>query len=49
MLDNKEYDLLLEYCQIYKAQSQNLNVSHLVLQVSLPNPLKPGVGPRMKM
>ena len=28
---------------------QNLTVSRLVLQVSLPNPLKPGVKSRMKM
>ena len=27
----------------------NLNVSHLILQLSLPNPLKPGVKSRMKM
>ena len=34
------------YCQIYdtsRNKSQNLNVSCLVLQVSLPNPLKPYV------
>ena len=30
-------------------KSQNLNDSHLVLQSSLPNPLKPGVKLRMKM
>ena len=30
-------------------KSQNLNVSHLVLQLSLPNPLKAGVKSRMKM
>ena len=30
-------------------KSKNLNVSHLVLQLSLPNPLKPGVKSRMKM
>ena len=28
---------------------QNLNVSRLVLQLSLPNPMKPGVKSRMKM
>ena len=28
---------------------QNLNVSRLVLELSLPNPLKPGVRSRMKM
>ena len=30
-------------------KSQNLNVSHLVLQLSLGNVLKPGVKSRMKM
>ena len=30
-------------------KSQNLNVSHLVLQLPLPNPLQPGVRLRMKM
>ena len=40
------------YCQtsgIRYTKSQNLNVSHLILQLSLPNPLKPGVKSRMKM
>ena len=30
-------------------KSEHLNVSHLVLQLSFPNPLKPGVKSRMKM
>ena len=34
---------------ISHTKSQNLNVSHLVLQLSLPNPLKPSVKWRMKM
>ena len=34
---------------ISHTKSQNLNVSRLVLQLSLPNPLKPGVKSRMKM
>ena len=34
---------------IRHTKSQNLNVSHLILQLSLPNPLKPGVKSRMKM
>ena len=41
-----------EYCKISKimhTKSQNLNVSRLVLQLSLPSPLKPGVKSRMKM
>ena len=32
-----------------RTKSKNLNDSHLVLKSSLPNPLKPGVKPRMKM
>ena len=34
---------------IRRIKSQNLNVSRLVLQLPLPNPLKPGVKSRMKM
>ena len=34
---------------IRHTKSQNLNVSHHVLQLPLPNPLKPGVKSRMKM
>ena len=34
---------------IRDTQTQNLNVSCLVLQLYLPNPLKPGVKPRMRM
>ena len=45
-------DQLNEYCQtssITHTKSQNSNVSHLDLQLSLANPLKPGVKSRMKM
>ena len=34
---------------IRRTKSLNLNVSRLVLQLSLPNPMKPGVKSRMKM
>ena len=34
---------------ISRTKYQNLNVSHIVLQLSLPNPLKPNVQLRMKM
>ena len=34
---------------IRRTKSQNLNASRLILQLSLPNPLKPGVKLRMKM
>ena len=41
-----------DYRQLYnvrRTKSQNLNVSRLVLQFPVPNPLKPGVKSRMKM
>ena len=38
-----------KFSNIRRTQSQNINVSCLVLQLSLPNPLKPGVKFRMKM
>ena len=34
---------------IRRTKSQNSNASRLILQLSLPNPLKPGVKLRMKM
>ena len=37
------------FSNISRTQSQNINASHLVLQLYLPNPLKPGVKLRMKM
>ena len=43
---------LFTYRQILNircTKSQNLNVSRLTLQLSLPNPLKPGVKSKMKM
>ena len=42
----------LGYCKISNIRHtkfQNLNVSHLILQLSLPNPFKPGVKWIMKM
>ena len=38
-----------QFSTIKRTQSQNINGSRLVLQLSLPNPLKPGVKLRMKM
>ena len=38
-----------EISNISRTQSANINVSHLVLQLFLPNLLKPGVKLRMKM
>ena len=38
-----------EVSNIRRTKSQNLNASRLILQLSLPNPLKPGVKMRMKM
>ena len=34
---------------INRTKSQHLNVSHLVLQLSFPNPLKPGIKSRIKV
>ena len=34
---------------IRHTQDQNLNDSRLIMQLALPNPLKPGVKSRMKM
>ena len=48
----KEFNENREYHKIFNIRHtkfQNLNDSHLVLQLSLPNPLKPGVKLRMKM
>ena len=42
----------IPYCKmsnISGTKSPNLNVSRLVLQLSLPNPMKPSVKSRMKM
>ena len=38
-----------QFSNIRRTQSQNINVSRLVLLLYLPNPLKPGVKLRMKM
>ena len=48
----KQYPMWVNYHKISNiscTKSKNLNDSHLVLQSSLPNPLKPGVKSRMKM
>ena len=45
-------EYLLDYrkiSNISRTKSPNLNVSRLVVQLSLPNPMKPGVMSRMKM
>ena len=43
----------IEHCSkistMTRTNWQNLNDSRLVLQLPLPNPLKPGVTPRMQM
>ena len=38
-----------QFSNIRRTQSQNIYVSRVVLQLSLPNPLKPDVKLRMKM
>ena len=45
-------DPIITYCQfsnIRRTQSPNINVSHLIFQLPLPNPLKPHVKLRIKM
>ena len=41
--------MYIEISNISRTKSQNLNESRLVLQLSLPNPLKPVIKSRMKM
>ena len=48
-LNQNTITVIEEYVFEKIAKSQNLNVSRLVLELSLPNPLKAGVKPRMKM
>ena len=51
-IDVKKIECIYEYRQISnirRTKSQNLNVSRLVLQLSLRSILKPGVKSRMKM
>ena len=43
------YGIYCEISNISRTKSQYLNDSRLVLQLSLPNPLKPGVKSWMKM
>ena len=38
-----------QFSNISRTQFQNINGSRLILQLPLPNPLKPGVKLRMKM
>ena len=38
-----------QFSNIWRTQSQNINVSRLFFQLALPNPLKPRVKLRMKM
>ena len=42
-------DIYRKVSNISGTKSQNLNASRLILQLYLPNPLKPGVKSRMKM
>ena len=54
-LDNAVYKILRtikryrKISNIRRIKSTNLNVRRLVLQLALPNPMKPGVKSRMKM
>ena len=50
MLDlYQEYLTYRKISNIRRNKSPNLNASRLVVQFSLPNPMKPGVKSRMKM
>ena len=49
MRDNKPVCIYRKTSSISRTKSQNLNVSCILLQLSLLNPLKPGVKLRMKM
>ena len=50
MLDlYQEYLTYRKISNIRRNKSSNLNASPLVVQLSLPNPMKPGVKSRMKM
>ena len=42
-------DMYCKISNIKRTKSPNLNASRLVLQLPLPNPMKPGVTSRMKM
>ena len=47
--DSKTYKNYRKTSDVSRTNSQNLNDSPLVVQMLLPNPLKPGVKSRMKM
>ena len=47
--DDKVQVIYRKISNIRRTKSPNLNASRLVLQFSLPNPMKPGVKSRMKM
>ena len=46
---NIQWDNYHKISNVSNTESQNLNDPRLVLQLSLPNPLKPGVTSRIKM
>ena len=52
-IQNWEWSITgLTYRKVYnirRTKSQNFNVSRLIMYLSLPDPLKPGVKSRMKM
>ena len=47
--EEQKYSACHQTTSLSHTESQNLNVSRLVLQLSLPNPLKPGVKLRIKL
>ena len=49
MVAEEWYEKYRKISNTRRTKSQNINDSRLVLQLSLPNPFKPGVKSRMKM
>ena len=49
IFNNQPNNIYRQTCNISHTKSENLDISRLVLQLVLPNPLKSGVKSRMKM
>ena len=49
IIQHEKFRIYRQTSNIRRTEFQNLNVYRLVLQLSLPNPLQPGVESRMKM
>ena len=49
IIQHEKFRIYRQTSNIRRTEFQNLNVYRFVLQLSLPNPLQPGVESRMKM